>query len=371
MNHSLPESQENQDWIEMESRDTLVHLFDRVSVSLSGNIRESVYPPRSSQTKNVLAKIVSDDCPQCSVPSSLADIYAFHKNLSKILDVPKDQDLTILMELHQAKTAALLLGCYMIVGRGMSADEVKDRFRPVKEMYTEMTQGDMRCKSTGIMIEDYWSGLHRAAALGRVNFDPPEGLYGQDLIDMDEYLHYDDTANGAMHLVDPSRVLLFREPADLPAGTAWRDEGGRRLFGAEHYAGLFVDFGVGLAVRCGGGAWDDAALGAAGIAVEDMRATARGAGTLAAVDRFLTLARSAPGCIAVQCGRGGGNGGAGRDQTGGGAAGGGSDAAARLVVAAHLIRGRGFTAAGALAWTHIAHPAAAARQPAAGLMLVP
>ena len=75
---------------------------------------------------------------------------------------------------------------------------------------------------------------------------------------------------------------------------------------------------------------------------------------LASMDRFLTLVRAAPGCIAVQCG--GGDDSEDRDQDG--KEGLGEEAAARLVVAAHLIRNRGFSAAAAVAWSHIAHPAA-------------
>jgi hypothetical protein len=57
---------------------------------------------------------------------------------------------------------------------------------------------------------------------------------------------------------------------------------------------------------------------------------------LPSIDRFLTLLKVAPGCIAVQCGS--------------------ADAVVRLAVAAHLIRHRGFSAPAAIAWTHIVHP---------------
>jgi hypothetical protein len=119
---------------------------------------------------------------------------------------------------------------------------------------------------------------------------------------------------------------------------------------------------------------------------------------MAAVDRFLTLMRVVPGCIAVQCGGGEEDGGGREDdegrklqgpeghgaddegsegeddsdgerdrEDGGGRMGEGD--AARLLVAAHLIRGRGFGAAEALAWAQMAHPAAAG--PAPALVLLP
>ncbi len=116
---------------------------------------------------------------------------------------------------------------------------------------------------------------------------------------------------------------------------------------------------------------------------------------MAAADRFLTLMRVVPGCVAVQCGSGED----GAEESGGrrGERGRRADSeserepvpeeeeeveeeeeedgamdeedAARLLVAAHLIRGRGFGAAEALAWTRMAHPAAAAGA-APGLVLL-
>ncbi len=124
------------------------------------------------------------------------------------------------------------------------------------------------------------------------------------------------------------------------------------------------------------------------MAVEELRvAPGGGAGMMAAVDRFLTLMRVVPGCIAVQCGGGDEEE---EDREGRGADGEGSrgeedadresdgedgdgamreEDAARLLVAAHLICGRGFGSAEALAWAQMAHPAAAAG-PAPALVLL-
>ena len=230
-------------------------------------------------------------------------------------------------------------------------------FSTIKALFLHLKE-DGNGSDLDLAIEDCWRAMHRARSLGWANFrdnaDSAEDCELREVIDMEEYQHYDDTPNGAMHLVDPSRLLLFRCPADLPPGLAWDDNKGRRRFGAEHYAGLFEDFDVRLVVQCGG-AWDCGALEAAGVAVEDLRVEAGRAGMLAAVDRFVTLAREAPGCIAVQCG-GGDDDSSDSDEDGN--EGLGEEAAARLVVAAHLIRNRGFGAAAAVAWSHIAHPAA-------------
>ena len=116
---------------------------------------------------------------------------------------------------------------------------------------------------------------------------------------------------------------------------------------------------------------------------------------MAAVDRFLTLMRVVTGCVALECGgeeeeeeeeEEEGNDGTecdsddGWDEDSAGSCDGcdgtrveekggalmGEEDAARLLVAAHLIRCRGFDAAEAVAWARMAHPAA----PRAGPELV-
>ena len=336
----------------------IVHIYDRVFISPNWS-KNSAQRNRNAPDSR-FAWVSVDFRVESLEPSSLAHIYSFHKAIEAMLADKIDKNLVIMIgsEPAHVTAVALLLGGHMIIGRGMSADDVAERLRPISYMFSSFADGN-----THLSVEDCWRAIHRASTLGWTTFDSSQQDDGQEAIDMDEYLHYDDTPNGAMHLVDPARLLLFREPADLPAGVAFEDEGGRRRFGAEHYAGLFEDFGVRLVVRCGGGAWDCEALRAAGMAVEDLRVTAGGAGMLSAVDRFLTLARVAPGCIAVQCGGGGGDE---RIESEGGDDGDDSmeaDAGARLVVAAHLIRNRGFGAGAAVAWTHIAHPAAGRPSP--------
>jgi hypothetical protein len=344
--------------------DDAINLFDSVLL-LQLNHDDTVNFLQAMSTSRVVS-LGFEKREYTLAPISLANIYSFHQALTTIVEETLDKEIAIVIDFDpkEVTTAALLFGSHMIISRGMSTDEVIHIFQPIYPRFAELTSGYNEENHNDISVEDCWRAVHRATLLGWANFNPPNNADGQELIDMDEYLHYDDTPNGAMHLVDPSRLLLFREPADLPAGVSWEDEGGRRRFGAEHYAGLFEDFGVQLVVRCGGGPWDSAALRSAGMEVEELRVEADGEGMLAAVDRFLTLARLVPGCIAVQCGVGGDDDDD-RDEDCKHEA----DTAARLLVAAQLIRQRGFTAAGAVAWTWIAHPAAAAR-PAAALALL-
>ena len=331
-------------------------LCNRVSIlSIPAQNEDNFRTTVSASPCIQYAWIHSENLGDTVMPSSLAHLFCFHKAILKAFEVMPDKELVIIVarDSNQITNAALLLGGHMIIGQGISVEEVANRFSPIDHLFVPLKKNSAGGESD-IAIEDCWRAMYHAKSLGWTNFDPLKDNSELCIIDIEEYQHYDDTPNGAMHLVDPSRLLLFRCPADLPPGRMWHDEEGRRLFGAEHYAGLFEDFDVRLVVRCGG-AWDCGALEAAGVAVEDLRVEAGWAGMLAAVDRFVTLAREAPGCIAVQCG-GGDDDSSDSDQDGN--EGLGEETAARLVVAAHLIRNRGFGAAAAVAWSHIAHPAA-------------
>jgi hypothetical protein len=261
-------------------------------------------------------------------PASLAQIFSFHTALEAMLLHHHRLAIVVGADPTHVTSIALLLGSHMIIAHSMSPEDVSRRLRSLSPMFTAFVRSH-----TTLTVEDCWRAIHRANALGWTHFDH-HALPAADAIDIHEYLHYDDTLNGALHLVDPARVLLFRPPSNLPYGVAWRDVAGRRHFGPEHYTPLFGDFGVRLVICCGAptSCCDTSAWRAAGLVVEILHLP----GVLPSIDRFLTLLKVAPGCIAVQCGP--------------------ADATVRLAVAAHLIRHRGFAAPDAIAWTHIVHP---------------
>ena len=190
-----------------------------------------------------------------------------------------------------------------------------------------------------LTVMDCWSALHRAKSQGWLDFsDQPN----EDSIDMEEHLHYDSVANGQLHVVVPNKLLAFACPSDLPDGLAWADEAGARRFSPSYYAEVLGDFDVSVAVCCCGAdagevPYDAGALEERGVAVEALCADARSGRLLGSVDRLLTLARAAPGAVALHGGGGWEEG---------------------LLLSACLIRLFGFSARGAIAWARMAHPPA-------------
>ena len=269
-------------------------------------------------------------------PNQLGHIYEFsqmvlrRKTTSLILCVStKSWGIT---------TAALLLGGYLIICENMSLDQVEEEFRTVKSSFLAFADPE-KGQGSELTVSDCWSALRHAKTQGWLDFSDPPSL---DAIDMAEHLHYDSVANGQLHVVVPDKLLAFPCPTDLPDGRAWADEHGQRRFSPAYYAEILHDFDVSVVVCCrpaapAGPPYAAGALEARGVAVEEVCADARGGGLLAAADRVLTLARAAPGAVAVHGGGGWEEG---------------------VLLSACLIRLFGFSARAAVAWARMAHPPA-------------
>jgi hypothetical protein len=214
-----------------------------------------------------------------------------------------------------------------------------------------------------IAVQDCWRALKHAHHLGWVDFTSGDADVDR-CIDMQEYLHYDSPANGSLHVVVPGKLLAFTCPRDIASslGASWSDEGGTRHFSAAYYLDIFEDFGVRVVVRSGGQHYDAHSLMMRGIGVEDLRLPSAATGSdsdlfpefddspaarlcvavsaFRNADRFLTLARLAPGAIALH----------GSDPDGS------LGASGRLLAETYLIRAHGFGGPDALAWLLMAHP---------------
>jgi hypothetical protein len=279
-------------------------------------------------------------------PPHLGAIYQFHRRVQEITTSSSGRTLAICVSnLKYVTNAVLLLAGHLLFG---SDDSVEDVFSRVDLLssFIASIQGSTIEKGEKTLLSDCLEAMYNAKSRGWVNFSI-ENIEEKEIntfIDMDEYMHYDDSHNGKLHLVDPDRLLLLRPPCDLAEHRSWMDpaDGSRRVFSAAHYAHVLPDFDVKLLIRCGGADYDDQALRAAGIEVEEL--VEDPAGSLAAVDRLLTLVKLVPGRIALECGEGEG-------------------ATARLLVAAHLVKNKGFGAAAAVAWVRLVHPVAPGSAP--------
>ena len=287
-----------------------------------------------------------------TAPNSLANIFRFSQCL---VDARHDHPSKTLVVWPGCKPeiitrAALLLGGHLIVYLGMPVSEVEDFFSPISSGFMPMRPWD-NAKEV-VTVLDCWRALHRARQYSWIDFTSNAVDFDRS-IDMQEHIHYDSLANGALHVLVPGKLIAFPCPADLLGDEKWADAGGVRRFSPAYFGDVFGDFDVEMVVRCGDAQYDTCGLEQHGISVEDLPVSGNDdaddcsdvAGMLRASDRFLTLTDLAQGAIAVH-----GRGDDGSLGTGG-----------RLLVQMYLMRRHGFGGGDAVAWMLMAHPGAAGR----------
>jgi cell division cycle 14 len=101
--------------------------------------------------------------------------------------------------------------------------------------------------------------------LGWIGATPEQGVY-----DLAEYEHYDDPANGELHIVVPDKFLAFRGPKSLPEGVDYDDSDGVRRFAARYYVEIFQELGVTTVVRLNEPQYDETIFKDAGLDHHDL-----------------------------------------------------------------------------------------------------
>ena len=131
--------------------------------------------------------------------------------------------------------AVFLVGAYMIIKLDKTPSKVATCFHwldpAMIESFRDATHSrpDFR-----LHLIDCWRGIHKGKELGWVRYGGPSYQWGQ--IDVDEYEHYDNPANGNLHEVVPGKFIAFQGPKDL-GGAEYRDDArGGRAFSPAFYA---------------------------------------------------------------------------------------------------------------------------------------
>ncbi len=281
-------------------------------------------------------------------------IHEFCNRLGNASEIVADQDTIAVVcaggsDVNTITDSVVLVGSFLILRRGLSVLAVVEAFQLLNQRFGHhFNLSPIGDDQLGPRVHDYWSALDRAI---HINWLLPPSVDDEPVLDVEEFAHYACAANGDVHMVVPGKLFFFPSPDHgVPEGQDWADEmvgeaGTRRRFHPDYYAALFSDLGV-TTVACLSRSppATAAAFEASGLDVVDRllelpTTGADGGAMLLALDRLLTLARAAPGAIAVYSG-------AGFEWS----------AAVGTLVTAFLIRRFGFRAAAAIAWLRMLAP---------------
>ena len=230
-----------------------------------------------------------------------------------------------------------LVGAYLIL-------KLHQRAEFVSKCFDWIQDEPIACASSNhsgfsLQLLDCWRGLEKGVRSGWLRYSASGFIWGK--VDIEEYLHYAQPANGDLHEIVPGKLIVLRAPRDLEHGD---DATGGHVLGMNFCAATLRDFGANDAV------WLDAAPSSpaaqAAFARCGIRCHSLGQGDAlpisigAALADLERVAAAARGAIAV-CVRDG----PGQDGT---------------LIALHLMTSRGFAAREAVGWLRIVRPGLAA-----------
>jgi cell division cycle 14 len=271
-------------------------------------------------------------------PSNLKKAFDFCQILETQLQISKRSlALAVSTDGKILTNTVFLIGAYMIVVLNLDAQTVMDRMESFGKMilpYSDVLNST-KFSGFGLFINDCFGALTRAKHLGWVDFGPGG-------FDADEYKLLDNPLNADMHEIVPGKLVVIRGPRDLPDGSLWldvrRDDGtfSHRDFSPKHYVPILEQFDVQIVVRCNAPQYDRCGFEDAGIAVIDLAYEDGSPPPVDVIAKFLAIAETISGAIAVHCASGLGR--------------------AGTLIALYMMKHHGFTAREAMGWLRIVRP---------------
>ena len=182
---------------------------------------------------------------------------------------------------------AVLMGCYLILVLGWSADEAADLFKDRARSFAPFRDPSCGPSMFHLHVTDVLHGVER----GKL-----EGWVDVDSFDVETYSHYERVENGDFNIVVPKKFLAFSGPS------------GRRI----HYEGFtsqvpedyhapFKQMGVSTVVRLNKKLYDGNRFTSGGFRQVELFFPDGTCPPESILRQFLTLADSEPGVIAIHC----------------------------------------------------------------------
>jgi len=184
--------------------------------------------------------------------------------------------------------AAALLGCYLILEHGMTADEA---FRPLnfsgRSPFLKYRDASFEPSTFELEIIDVLRGIEKAVKVE---------ILSVKAFDLQEYEYYDHPAVADLHVIVPGRFVAFKGPK-----AQRRQFQSHKVLTPGDYIDIFRRLQVGAVCRLNNKQYDESEFTAAGIRHYDMYFDDCTTPTEEVVRRFFAMCLKEKGAIAIHC----------------------------------------------------------------------
>ena len=261
-------------------------------------------------------------------PCNLAQTWRFCQRMQHLISRAEDEGkmafLVVGSHPHKRANVAVLTGIYMVLYMDMPARRAYEVIRHL-EPFCGFRDASSGPPMYTLGVEEVLMGMDRAKKVGFINWHKGE------VFDADEYEHYEQVENGDLNWIVPGKFLAFAGPYGES-----KNFGGWRTLTPEDYVSYFKGHNITSVVRLNKKMYDGQRFMDHGINHHDLYFPDGTCPTDKILERFLEIAETEPGALAVHCK-------AGLGRTG-------------VLICCYMMKHHGFTAEEAMGWIRVARP---------------
>ncbi len=261
-------------------------------------------------------------------PCNLAQSWRFCQRLQHLINRAEDEGkmafLVVGSHPYKRANVAVLTGIYMIIYMDISASRAYEVIRHL-EPFCGFRDASSGPPMYTLGVEEVLMGMDRAKHVGFINWHKGE------VFDADAYEHYEQVENGDLNWIVPGKFLAFAGPYGER-----KNFGGWHTLTPEDYLEYFRAHNITSVVRLNKKMYDGQRFVDHGIQHHDLYFPDGTCPSDRILERFLKIAETEPGALAVHCK-------AGLGRTG-------------VLICCYMMKHHGFSAEEAMGWIRVARP---------------